>query len=143
MGRILPWQFTTLLATGERIICKEPVIFTGNHRRGAPLRLCGKHRQRRHPGGDLYAAGIKGPGSQYVHHGIYRQFGDGDPGGQADHKARISCGEQHTLSSLWEESRMKKIVIFAGTTRRTALSEILQMPESRIPYAWQRNMVRS
>ena len=43
------------------------------------LRLCGKHRQRRHPGGDLYAAGIKGPGSQYVHHGIYRQFGDGDP----------------------------------------------------------------
>lgn len=24
---ILPWQFTTLPATGERIICKEPVIF--------------------------------------------------------------------------------------------------------------------
>ena len=60
---------------------------------GAPLRLCGKHRQRRHQGGDLYAAGTKGEGSQYVYHGIYRQFGDGDPGGQVDHKARISCGE--------------------------------------------------
>lgn len=30
-----------------------------------------KYWKRRYPGGDLYAAGIKGPGSQYVHHCIY------------------------------------------------------------------------
>ena len=86
------------------------------------------------------AARIKGQGSQYVSPTVFIGNSGTEILGTSWCKARISCGEQHTLEVLslgGEQDEKNEVILTLGNHRGTAaIRKSWKMPESaRIPYA--------